>query len=97
LNLGSLFKVPLARVTGAWGSPLTSKSNPFKRRPGSHSFAGDAGWRARQGTRPARFTGLALFHQARTCRPCPQHRPARDSGVCCGPSAATIQSCQCGV
>jgi len=28
LNLGWIFKVPLARGTGAWGSPLTIKSNP---------------------------------------------------------------------
>jgi len=28
LNLGSLFKVPFARGTGALGSPLTSKSTP---------------------------------------------------------------------
>jgi len=34
LNLGCIFEVPLARGTGAWGSPLTSKSTPSNGRLG---------------------------------------------------------------
>ena len=66
-----------------FGLDFQSSTRPWywRVRAGSGSFAGDAGWRARQGTRPTTFTGLALDRQPRVYRPCPQHQPARDIGV----------------
>ena len=91
--MDSLFKFLLARGIEPFMCSLFSKctSRVVVFRSWDRLLAIEAG------DSEARFTGLALVRQRRASPPMLRGRPARESGICCGPLAATIPNCQCGV